>query len=280
MKQVVSVLCAVLFIFILPISILAAPSTLADRAAGFTYDTSLPRVIDKAELLTAAEEKQLNAAIKDIITTYSFDIVIITVKSTGGKTAMAYADDYYDYNGYGYGQNADGLLFLIDMGNRDYQTSTAGTGLEVFTDDRIERLGSLIQAHLSEGDYYTAFSLYLNEAKAYLESGAPTGPFDPTQISASGGKDWLKVIGISLAVGFIVALIIVSAMKKKMNTAVPDNFARAYVESGSFQLTNSEDRFLYRTTTRVKVQQNTGAKGGGSHVGSSGRSHGGGGGKF
>ena len=28
---------------------------------------------------------------------------------------MDYADDYYDYNGYGLGDNKSGLLLLIDM---------------------------------------------------------------------------------------------------------------------------------------------------------------------
>ena len=42
----------------------------------------------------------------------------------GGKTAEAYADDYYDYNGYGYGENDDGLLLLVSMGEREWAITT------------------------------------------------------------------------------------------------------------------------------------------------------------
>ena len=37
-------------------------------------------------------------------------LAVVTVNSLEGKTAEAYADDYYDYNGYGYGENDDGLF--------------------------------------------------------------------------------------------------------------------------------------------------------------------------
>ena len=82
--------------------------------------------------------------------------------------------------------------------------------------------------------------------------------------------------------GLVVAFLIVNGMKKSMNTAVPNNYARAYLKEDTVRITASEDRFMFRTTARVPVQQNSsGGRGGSStHVGSSGRSHGGGGGKF
>ena len=74
-------------------------------------------------------------------------------------------------------------------------------------------------------------------------------------------------------------------MNKKMKTAVFKKSAKDYVEAGTFVLTKESDRFLFRTTTRVKIENdttNTGSKSGGGsvHTGSSGTSHGGGGGKF
>ena len=36
-----------------------------------------------------------------------------------GKTAQAYADDYYDYNGYGYGENDDGILLPSQYGRKE-----------------------------------------------------------------------------------------------------------------------------------------------------------------
>ena len=74
-------------------------------------------------------------------------------------------------------------------------------------------------------------------------------------------------------------------MNKKMKTSFFKKSAKDYVEAGTFVLTKESDRFLFRTTTRVKIENdttNTGSKSGGGsvHTGSSGTSHGGGGGKF
>ena len=41
----------------------------------------------------------------------------MTAGSLNGKTATKYADDYFDYNGYGLGNEKDGILLLISMKN-------------------------------------------------------------------------------------------------------------------------------------------------------------------
>ena len=68
-------------------------------------------VIDEAGLISASDEKKLSEKIKEI-QKEKFDVVILTVKSLDGKSAQDYADDYYDYNGYGYGKDDDGILRL------------------------------------------------------------------------------------------------------------------------------------------------------------------------
>ena len=35
----------------------------------------------------------------------SMDIVIVTTDDAEGKSSLAYADDFFDYNGYGVGEN-------------------------------------------------------------------------------------------------------------------------------------------------------------------------------
>ncbi|MDR1560450.1 MAG: TPM domain-containing protein, partial [Clostridiales bacterium] len=65
-----------------------------------SYDIN-ERVYDGAGLLSAEQIGELKSAINNIIDEYNFDVVIVTVNSLDGKTPEAYADDYFDYNGFG-----------------------------------------------------------------------------------------------------------------------------------------------------------------------------------
>lgn len=285
MKKTSAALLALCFAICLSAGVFASGNTLYSRPAEYTYDSTLPRVIDEAGILSDYEEAGLEALIDGIISTCSFDVVILTVNSTGEKTVEQFADDYYDYGNYGYGENADGLLFMLNMGGRDYYTSTSGKGIEVFTDYGIEYIGDMVAGELSDGEYFKAFSQYLGYVESFLQDEQNNDIIYDTDTRYKENPFNLdfRIIIMCLAAGFIVSLITVSAMKNKMNTAKPRDSARAYVENDSFNLTFNEDRFLFRTTSRVKVQKNTssGSAGGSrTHTGGSGRSHGGGGGKF
>ena len=244
-------------------------------------------VVDNAFLLTDSEEQSLTEKIDYIIETYSYDVVIHTTLTADGKSAMEYADDFYDYRGYGYGDNADGMAFVLIMDTRDYWTSTAGLGIEIFNDDVIEYLGDTIVSDLSNGDYYSAFYTYLEEVEQYLyeyEYGIVAGEDPDTKI-----KDILKKELVALIFAFIVSGFAVYTMKRQMNTAVAKKEANAYIKNGSVNISYQRDTFLYDTVTKRAKPKNNGSSGGGRpsgggggrvHVGSSGRSHGGGGGKF
>ena len=68
----------------------------------------------------------------------------VTADTINGETPMAYADDYYDYNGYGAGADNDGILLLLSMEDRDWWISTTGYGIDAFTDYGIDVIGDEI----------------------------------------------------------------------------------------------------------------------------------------
>ena len=84
----------------------------------------LPRLGDDADLLTDHEEAVLLSELDEISERQRMDIVVVTTDSLEGKSAMEYADDFYDYNGYGFGNSRDGVLLLISMEDRDWWLST------------------------------------------------------------------------------------------------------------------------------------------------------------
>ena len=77
--------------------LLAAPAdedTLLIAPAG-----GASRLVDNADLLTEEEENLLLARLDEVSQRQQFDVVIVTASSIDGKSPMAYADDFFDYNG-------------------------------------------------------------------------------------------------------------------------------------------------------------------------------------
>lgn len=268
-----------------------------------------PKIVDSADLLTDAEEAALETKAQALVDAYQMDVVIVTNWSLGGKSPESYADDYFDYNGYGIGSDHSGVLFLLSMEYRDWWMSTCGDTIYALTDYGIESVFSEISWYLSNDQYYYAFDEYLDQLDYYFEAyidGSPVdgyyGNYDGPGSYSPGTQDdvvyyddtddgpfgILVRVLIALGVGAIAGGIGLSVMKGKMNTAVSQKHATSYMRSGTYKLTGNQNIFLYHRTSRVARAQNTGSGGsrrgggGGSsiHRGSSGRRHGGGGGKF
>ena len=241
-----------------------------------TTPTTLPWMVDNADLLTVSEEAELMSQLDEICRRQGVDVVIVTTDSTDGASVMAYADDFYDYNGY----SADGVLLLISMEERDWYISTSGYGITAFTDDGIDYIGEQISGDLGNGNYAAAFSRFAELCDDFIEQANRGNPYDGNNMP----KEPVSLIWIplSLVIGAVIALIPMNIMKGKLKSVRRQAAAADYVRQGSFQLTAEHDMFLYRNVSRRERPQQSGGGGGGSstHTSSSGRSHGGGGGKF
>ena len=148
-------LLSVLWIFILVFPVMASE---------IPEELQKPLLVDEAGLLTEEESSALLNKLEDISRRYENEVGIVTVNSLEGKTAEAYADDYYDYNGYGYGENDDGLLLLISMGEREWAISTYGySHTTAFTDAGLEYIRGEFQSKLSSGEYAKAFNCFADQ---------------------------------------------------------------------------------------------------------------------
>ena len=245
-------------------------------------------ITDDAQLLTAEQLSELCARVRELTAQYQTDFVIVTVNSLGGKSPRQYANDYYDDNKCGFGANRDGIMMLLAMDSRDYYFLTNGTPTEKLAQaGGLSVLESKVVSHLSNGNYYLAFGMFLETAAAIvakpLSAPSASNPaynddfvyigFDDVPTSA----DRMQRIGVFAVIGLIIGLITTLIMKRGMKTARAKNRAGDYVRPGSFKLTRKMDLYLYRTRTRVRIQSNSSSSGGGR---SGGGSRGGGGGKF
>ena len=260
------------------------------------------RIIDEAKLLTEGERNTLSQKISKIAVEYNYDIVIVTTNSVGDKSPMAYADDFYNYNNYGYGEGKDGMLFLISMTDRDWWISTHGYGIQVFTDYRLKQMEDKIIPHLSNGNYYNAFDAFLNlsenhlmDAKAKKLADVPlTGKSQDYFANNYAGnqvdiplKDKKQGYLLSMLAGLIVALIVVSCQKAGMKSVLPAINATSYLSSENLDMNRCSDIFLYvnvvmHETSNSSSKSSFGSSSGVSttHRSSSGSTHGGRGGKF
>lgn len=121
------------------------------------------RVIDNANLLTLEQKTDLNNIAYTIAMKYNFDLVIVTEKNIGNKTPRDYADDFFDYNGYGIGVNRDGCLFLNVIESRDYWFSTSGRGIRIFDSSSFNysKLENDTIKYLRDGNYAVAYRSFL-----------------------------------------------------------------------------------------------------------------------
>ena len=151
-------LCAALAALVLLVA-LAAPAFAADGFADLYY-----RMNDSAEVLTEDEDGELEASLEELSVRQSFDVIIATIDSleSEGCTSMEeYADDLYDNCQFGYGENRDGVLLVVSIGDRKWHISTCGYGITAFTDAGIQYLGEQMTPDMADGDYAAAFRTFI-----------------------------------------------------------------------------------------------------------------------
>ena len=253
-------------------------------------DAELPRLVDDADLLSDAEESSLLAALDEISERQEQDIVVVTTESLDGKTATAYADDFFDYNGYGLGDTRDGILFLISMEDRDWAISTRGYAITAFTDYGQRYMMEEILPYLSAGEYYDAFMTFANLADSLIteaDNGTPLDDYsDPDDYDGDDvyQTPYVTYTIIALLIGFVLSFIPVSVMKHQLKSVRTQNNADQYAKAESLDVQEANDIFLYTSVSREEIPQESDSDSGGggssTHTSSSGATHGGSSGKF
>lgn len=265
MKKLLSALSILILVSLMPLASYASPKLL----------------VDEADLLTDEQEMTVLKELETVSADTGMDVAVLTVESIGDKSPMEYADDYFDYNGYGQGPDRSGVILLIAMESRDWYISTRGRAIDCLNDSQISEIGSGM--NLSSGDYEGAFLFYAGDVKydyellLYTEEqnalNGGRGPFNPVP----------KIV-ISLIVGLIAGLIYRGVLKGQLKSVRANGGAMDYTRKDSFEVSEQRDIFLYSTTSKTAKPEPSSSSSSSSHTSthtsSSGATHGGGGGKF
>jgi len=238
------------------------------------FDTSL-KVYDYAQVLTPSEEETLKNNIDNYIRNYDMDMALVTVKYHTKKDTMNYADDFYDYNGFGIGTNNDGVIFVIDFtfGYTDIWMSTTGKAINFYTDSRIDNILDKVALNKNNG-YYAMLDAFIKESSYYASLGIPTiNTNNNNTINKNRRFNFTKITIISFVISSLIVLFL--ALKNKMVKAATT--ASEYLNKDSIKITLRNDVFLTTHTSSVRINNSSSSGGSSTHRSSSGRSHGGGG---
>lgn len=226
----------------------------------------LPRLVDDAGLLTAAQAASLEAELDEISQRQGFDVVIVTLDSLMGNGSEALAEWIWDEYHYGFGEEDDGIILLISMEERDWALTATGFGKEALNEDARAYMSDAFVPYLSRGDYDEAFRLFARMADELVGQARAGRPY---KAPFNAGIAFLIAFLPSLA----AALAVVSILKGQLRSVRPQAAAADYILPGSLQITQARERYLYRTVTRRERPKPSsgGHSGGGRHSSSSGK---------
>lgn len=255
------------------------------------------RVFDDAGLFTRKEIDSFQSQIASMKKEMNMDVLIVTASDTNGKSAKQYAEDYYINGSYGVGSDYRGVLFLIDMDNREMYILPVGKMNRFLTDQRWNAILDSSYESASQGEYASSAQAFLDGVMKYYRAGIPGGQYnydkETGEISIYRSIRWYEAaaaFGIAFFAGGTACLTVAGqySMKKERNRS--GNYLKAYRGASQFHYSQRTDDLINKTVTHVIIPRNNGGNSGGSSGGgfsgrstthsSSGRTMGGGGRKF
>lgn len=270
-KKSLSALLALLLLLCTASVALAVPKQAPPPKAQQEQGLEAARVVDEADILTADEEKALDAKLAAVEQSHKVRILVGTMKDTGGAALGKVANNVVDQIP---GENGT-IVLLLSMKERDWYISTDNKMRTRITDGKaVDYLAGEFLPDLKEGKYaaaFTAFAATTDEMLTYYEKEGE--PYDPANAFN------LMALGIALACALILGGTIYYVLYEYESNVRSAAEADAYLNQDSFQLTRSEDDFLYTTVTR-RTKEKSSSSGSNVSTSSSDSSHGGGGGKF
>lgn len=264
-----------------------------------------PRVFDQAGLFSETEIIQLEEKIAQCRKSTKMDVVIVSAYADGERSAEEYADDYYDYGGFGVGKKASGVLLLYYMdgpgqlGGECY-ISTVGTMINMLTDERIESILDDVYGDLGNRDFAGATEHFLEDVKVYVKEGVESGQYtydrDTGEIVRYHSIRLYEVAIAVVIAGILAGSVCLDIKKRyamKQSSREVSNSLQAYRADCAFHFSVAGDKMVNKYVRSVPIPRNTSSGSGGRghsgsssagrstiHTSSSGSSHGGGGRRF
>lgn len=226
-------------------------------------------IYDFAQLLTEEEVAELQSLSSELSKERNTSFMIITANGMDGKDIVQYVEDFYDEQAPGYNQpHGNTAILAIDMDTRDVYLAGFKKAEQYLDNGRMEQIRNKITPDLSEGQYFQAFSAFINTSYEYMEYEPGVNPENILF------KWWFQLIASIVVAGVIVAL-----MAFRTGGRITVN-AQTYMNSNQSKVLNKYDNYVRQTVTKQRKPSNNTKSGGGGGITGGGHSHSGSRGKF
>lgn len=267
-KRIVSIafllaLCLMLAMPVFADELVALPVVGEGTPSATGSALNMPRMIDEAGVLYYEEAEQFGAELDSLSSKYDCDVAVIIVDSLEGYTAEGMADMFFDTYMYGYNDGGDernGVLLLISVGDREWWTKKSG---QARYDVDSVYIGDEMLPYLKEDDYASAIEVYIRECDAMLSGERYAEP------QADDSASWYLAPG-SLLLGTGGSFAYMNGQKSKLKSVRSQRAAEKYVRLGSMNVASSKDIFLFSRTSRSARASSSSGSGSGYSSGSRG----------
>lgn len=251
--------------------------------SGSAAEYGAAHVYDGVGLLSSSETEELEQRCLELETQTGIHMLMVTTADTQGKSQREYADDFYD-DRYPEEKDEDGVVILIDMGDREMYVSTAGILRYCLSDREIDRLLDDMYDEVSAQNYAGAFEQAADHVERAVRQGISGGDFliDEDGSIIRYRRITVFEVFVAAVAGFGVFCLVFFGVRHSYQKKVKSDM-RGYGRVSSMKLDREQDTLIDRHVTARKIVHNPppGSGGGSSvHTSSSGRSHGGGGRSF
>lgn len=226
--------------------------------------SSLQKVYDNANLLTAEQIQDLEEKCARYGTKGKADLVIVTTDGSDGIDCEVYLENMYDELGFGYDKAfGDTVMIIVDMGTREVCIEGYGLAETRVRQSRGDYIREKITPMLSAGRYYEAFCRFTELSAKCMRLKGSLNPDSP-----------LLSLPLQLLVALGIGAAVVGSMayhsKGRMTVT-----GQTYLDRAKSNMLIHQDDYIRTTTTRTKRQTDSGSGGGGHSGGGGGTSSGG-----
>ena len=244
------------------------------------------KIYDFADLLTDLEEEELYKQVSNYIRDTNYDLALVTIDDNNKGSARQFAEDFYDYNYFGYTDTRDGSLLLIDMDTRELYLTRTGYAIKMYEDITIDEILDDGYNYIINENYYDTFRVMIQGLENNFQETYPDSNQD-LLINEYGEVYYIKHIPYSwvLIIAGIITLIVSLIFYQKSVLKIKAINTISYLKNKNINL--RKDHLVNTIVTHTRRSSNTSSGGSGSkrsgstfHRASSGSSHAGSGRRF
>lgn len=241
-----------------------------DNWQQFHCSPSAPRVIDRAGILNPQEEELIEQRIRTISADTGKDIAVYTDVTAYGWPHEIFADDVYDFLGFGLGDDYSGLVLVVimDPADRGFATSAGGSVQKLFNEKNANELDDILYDHFVQGAYGAGVLDWVD----HVENLYTTGEVNPVPLS----RRVTTAAIISAIVGLLGGSVTTGAAGGKMRTVTTAYSAQGHLVPGSFRAGPGRDILVNHTVNRIydpPQPKSSGSSGGSSSYSSHSSGH-------